>query len=64
MISFFGVSAPLMGLWALLGLCSGLVLAGTAVVAWMELQAARTERLARGATRLTAKPGQRGGSSL
>lgn len=55
MISFMGISDPLMGLWALLGVCSGLVLAGTALVAWMELRSARIERSARGATRLTRR---------
>lgn len=63
MISFLGVSAPLMGLWVLLAVCSGLVLLGTAIVAWLELQAAHTERNLRGATRLSRKPGQRGGVS-
>jgi len=52
MISFLGVSAPLTGLWVLLGVCSGLVLLGTAIVAWLELQAAHSERNRRGATRL------------
>lgn len=59
MISFLGISAPLAGLWALLAVCSGLVLLGTAIVAWMELRALRIERSARGATRLGPKPGQR-----
>lgn len=63
MISFMGISDPLMGLWALLGVCSGLVLAGTALVAWMELRSARIERSARGATRLKRQTGQRGGVS-
>lgn len=64
MISFMGVSAPLTGLWVLLAVCSGLVLVGTAIVAWMELRAARIECGRRGATRLGRKPGQHGGVGL
>lgn len=64
MISFMGINAPLVALWALLAVCSGLVLVGTAIVAWMELRAARIERDRRGATRLSRKLGQRGGGGL
>lgn len=50
-----GLSAPSAALWATLGVCAALVLAGVACVAFLEGQELRSQRTARGATRINRR---------
>lgn len=57
-----GLSAPTAGLWATLGVCAVLTLLGVACVAYIEGLELRSQRTARGATRLNRRrevPGRR-----
>lgn len=55
-----GLSAPSAALWATLGVCAALVLAGVACVAYIEGLELRSQRTARGATRINRREvGQR-----